>query len=62
MSDSEHTWPKLHNATWPGLVDAFPDGRELHFSDRTHFLPQEDPAGMAALILEHDAWIRGDSA
>lgn len=48
--------------TWPGLVDAFPDGRELHFSDRTHFLPQEDPAGMAALILEHDAWIRGDSA
>jgi len=36
--------------TWPGLVHEFPQGRELHLSDRTHFIPLETPEYIAHLI------------
>ncbi len=37
--------------TWPGLVHEFREGREVHFADRTHFLPMEIPERVAALVL-----------
>jgi hypothetical protein len=37
--------------TWPGLADEFRKGREIHFADRTHFLPMEIPERVAELIL-----------
>jgi hypothetical protein len=27
--------------TWPGLANEFQHGREIHFADKTHFLPME---------------------
>jgi pimeloyl-ACP methyl ester carboxylesterase len=41
-----------YSPTWPGLAAAFPHGRDMHLADRTHFLPMEDPALAARLILE----------
>lgn len=41
-----------YSPTWPGLAAAFPRGRDLHLPDRTHFLPMEDPALAARLILD----------
>ena len=41
--------------TWPALVDEFPDAREIHFPDASHFMPLEDPSAIAAQILEHEA-------
>jgi lipase len=38
--------------TWPGLVGEFRNGSEIHFADRTHFLPMEIPERVASLILE----------
>lgn len=38
--------------TWPGLVTEFRRGREIHFADRTHFLPMEIPGRVAELIVE----------
>jgi pimeloyl-ACP methyl ester carboxylesterase len=37
--------------TWPELVGEFPNARDLHFHDRTHFLPMEIPGRIADLIL-----------
>jgi lipase len=37
--------------TWPGLVGEFRGAREIHFEDRTHFLPMEIPDRIAELIL-----------
>lgn len=36
--------------TWPGLAAEFANGREIHFPDKTHFLPMEIPDEVAALI------------
>jgi len=36
--------------TWPGLVGEFRNAREIHFEDRTHFLPMEIPEEVAELI------------
>jgi pimeloyl-ACP methyl ester carboxylesterase len=44
-----------YSPTWPGLADAFRRGSDRHLPDRTHFLPMEDPALAARLILEDDA-------
>jgi pimeloyl-ACP methyl ester carboxylesterase len=38
--------------TWPGLAGAFPNGRDLHLADHTHFIPMEDSALVARLIEE----------
>ncbi|OGA99182.1 MAG: hypothetical protein A3E25_07230 [Burkholderiales bacterium RIFCSPHIGHO2_12_FULL_69_20] len=45
-------WDPLGSPTWPGLAGEFHHGRDRHFSDKTHFLPMEDPALMARLINE----------
>jgi pimeloyl-ACP methyl ester carboxylesterase len=37
--------------TWLGLVNEFPNAREIHFADRTHFLPMEIPQQIAELIV-----------
>jgi pimeloyl-ACP methyl ester carboxylesterase len=36
--------------TWPALVGEFSNGREIHFAERSHFLPMEIPGEVAALI------------
>lgn len=36
--------------TWPGLAAEFANGREIHYPDKTHFLPMEIPDEVAALI------------
>ena len=36
--------------TWPGLAAEFQNGREIHFADKTHFLPMEIPDQVADLI------------
>ena len=38
--------------TWPGLAAVFPNGREIHVPERTHFVPMEDPAQVARWILD----------
>lgn len=38
--------------TWPGLVGEFKQGREIHFADRTHFLPMEIPEEITRIIAE----------
>ncbi len=38
--------------TWPGLANEFRRGREVHLPERTHFLPMECPAEIAALLRE----------
>ncbi len=38
--------------TWPGLVGKFKNAREIHFADKTHFLPMEIPEEVTRLISE----------
>jgi len=45
--------------TWPELADHFRNGRDLHWSDLTHFIPMEAPERLAALIAEHLAGQQG---
>lgn len=41
--------------TWPGLAAEFPNGRDVHLSRHTHFLPMEVPALIARFVLDRDA-------
>lgn len=36
--------------TWPGLAAEFNNGREIHFPDKTHFLPMEIPEEVTDII------------
>lgn len=36
--------------TWPGLVNIFPDAREVFVPDLTHFMPMQDPGRIAGYI------------
>lgn len=38
--------------TWPGLVNEFKNAREIHFADKTHFLPMEIPGDITRIIRE----------
>ncbi len=38
--------------TWPGLAGAFKNGRDIHFADKTHFLPMEIPDEITAIIRD----------
>ena len=40
-----------YSPTFPGLVNHFKHGREVHLKEHTHFLPLEDPALVAQYIL-----------
>ncbi len=37
---------------WAGLAAAFPQGRDLHLAERSHFIPMEDPGLVARLIVD----------
>lgn len=41
-----------NSPTWAGLATVIPDARDLHWSDRSHFIPMEDPARLAALVAQ----------
>ncbi len=41
--------------TWPGLVNEFSNAREIHFSDKTHFLPMEIPDEIIRILQEEIA-------
>jgi pimeloyl-ACP methyl ester carboxylesterase len=38
--------------TWPKLVSEFRNGREIHFADKTHFLPMEIPEEITKIIAQ----------
>jgi len=38
--------------TAPGLAAAFPNGRDIHLTDHSHFIPMEDSALVAGMIAE----------
>ena len=45
--------------TWPGLANRFPQGRELHWPDVTHFIPMQAPDAVIALAKQEiEAWRR----
>lgn len=39
-----------YSPTWPGLAQALPQGRDLHWADCTHFLPMQVPERVARVI------------
>lgn len=43
--------------TWPGLADALPQGRDLYLPELTHFMPMQNPARIATILLEECAAI-----
>lgn len=38
--------------TWAGLADVFPNGRDIHLPDHSHFIPMEDPQGTANFVKD----------
>lgn len=38
--------------TWPGLADAFPNGRDVYLPELTHYMPMQRPELVAAYIRE----------
>ncbi len=43
--------------TWPGLVNEFPQGRETHYPDITHFIPMQVPERVVQILQEEiRAW------
>jgi lipase len=43
--------------TWPGLVNEFRHGREIHYPDCTHFIPMQIPDEVVRVLqLELDSW------
>ena len=41
-----------YSPTWPELASLFPDARDLHIPELTHFIPMQDPERSARIILE----------
>jgi pimeloyl-ACP methyl ester carboxylesterase len=53
MLPSPETGPDFSSSpTWPGLVDAFPQGRELYWPDCTHFIPMQKPDEVIEVIRQ----------
>ena len=46
------TWNMNGSPTAPDLAMAFPDGRDIHIPEHTHFLPMEAPERVAQLAQE----------
>jgi pimeloyl-ACP methyl ester carboxylesterase len=44
--------------TWPGLVNALPNARDLFFPELTHFIPMEAPARVAQIVRQavEESW------
>lgn len=38
--------------TWPQLAERFPNARDVHLADHSHFIPMEDPALTAEFVLD----------
>jgi pimeloyl-ACP methyl ester carboxylesterase len=45
--------------TWPGLIDEFPNGREVYLPDHTHFIPMQDSALVARYVRDAEAAASG---
>jgi len=45
--------------TWPGLADEFPDARDIHWPDCSHFIPMQRPDDVVAIIREELARSEG---
>ncbi len=58
MEPNPVTGPDFSSSpTWPGLVNLFKQGRELHWPDCTHFIPMQRPDEVINLIRgEISAW------
>lgn len=41
-----------NSPTWPGLAETLRFGRDLHWADRSHFIPMEDPLRLATLVVQ----------
>ena len=41
--------------TWPGLVNEFKHGREIHYADTTHFIPMQIPDEVVRVLREEVA-------
>lgn len=41
-----------NSPTWPGLAAALTNGCDLNWDDRSHFIPMEDPARLAAFVMQ----------
>ena len=41
-----------YSPTWPPLAGSFRHSRDVYRPDRTHFMPMEDPALVAELIVD----------
>ncbi len=43
--------------TWPGLVNEFKQGREIHYPDCTHFIPMQIPDEVVRVLQQEvDSW------
>ncbi len=47
---SVQPWDPLGSPTWAEVAAEFRHGIDLHFADKTHFLPMEDPALVAQVV------------
>ncbi len=58
--DTDNPLNLAASPTWPGLVNALPNARELYFPKMSHFIPMEDPALVARIIGEamKERWSR----
>jgi pimeloyl-ACP methyl ester carboxylesterase len=50
--DLENPLNLAASPTWPGLVDALPNAREIYLPELSHFIPMEDPELVARIIRE----------
>ena len=50
--DAENLNNFAASPTWPGLVDALPNAREIYLPGMSHFIPMEDPDLVASVIRE----------
>ena len=41
-----------NSPTWSGLAAALRDGRDLQWDDQSHFIPMENPARLAKLVVQ----------
>ncbi len=48
QSDMDFT----NSPTWPGLSGVFPDARDIHLPELTHFMPMQEPELIAGYIAE----------
>ena len=55
--DADNPMDFSSSPTWPGLVKEFPNAREMHWADCSHFIPMQRPDDVVALIREQvDTW------